>query len=194
MPDPDPIHHEKQKLRQTVVAARRALPDHAARSARIRERLLDYLGSRLPHPALLYLGARDEIDTAPLVQHWLAATGQVIVPYCLPGHQLGLFRLQDFSELTPGVYGILEPASDLRAEREVSPQSIELAILPGVAFDLRGNRLGHGKGYYDRLLPHLRPQCRRIAMAFECQMVAEVPTEPHDIPVETIITEQRVID
>lgn len=194
MPDPDQPQKAKQALRESVFAARRVLTDHAVRSVRIRERLLDHLGSQLPHPALLYLGARHEIDTAPLVQQWLAAVGQVVVPYCLPGHQLGLFKLQDFAELSPGAYGILEPTSHLRAERKASAESLELTVLPGVAFDLRGNRLGHGMGYYDRLLPHIRPECRRIALAFECQIVDCVPAEPHDIPVETIITEERTIE
>ena len=194
MSDPARLQHAKRALRRTVVAARSALPDRSARSEQIRRRLFDYLAAAYTRDTLLYLGTRDEIETAPLVQHWLAATGQAIVPYCLPGYQLGLFTLRNFAELTPGAYGILEPAPDLRADREASAESLDLAILPGVAFDLHGNRLGHGKGYYDRLLPRLRPNCRRLALAFECQIVAEVPAESHDIPVETIITEQRVIE
>lgn len=194
VPNLNQLQYAKQALRRTILAARRDLSDRPARSEQIRRRLLDYLSGRCPRQTLLYMGARDEMETAPLVRHWLAATGQAIVPYCLPGYQLGLFTLQDFAELSPGAYGILEPASHLRADRQASAELLDLAILPGVAYDRHGNRLGHGKGYYDRLLPRLRPDCRRIALAFECQIVAEVPAEPHDIPIETLITEHRIIE
>jgi 5-formyltetrahydrofolate cyclo-ligase len=97
-------------------------------------------------------------------------------------------------ELQTGMYGILEPRTELRAieAKRVDPVELDLIMVPGVAFDRRGARTGHGKGYYDKLLQHARPDCPLVALAFECQVFDEIPTEPHDIFMDRIITESTV--
>jgi 5-formyltetrahydrofolate cyclo-ligase len=88
------------------------------------------------------------------------------------------------------VSGILQP--DPERTRAVEWRTIQVVVLPGLAFDLRGYRLGRGAGYYDRSLPALGPGARRIGLAFECQVVECMPADPHDVPVDRIVTEDRV--
>jgi 5-formyltetrahydrofolate cyclo-ligase len=89
-----------------------------------------------------------------------------------------------------GAYTILEPRQE--CVNEVSPESIDLIIIPGVAFDGQGNRIGHGMGYYDRLLQKkIRTHC--LGLAFEFQIVESIPTEIHDVKIKKIITEERII-
>ena len=94
-------------------------------------------------------------------------------------------------DLFPGFKGIREPDPD--SLRQLSADDLDLIIVPGVAFDSSGNRLGMGKGYYDRFLKHLRPSALKIALAFENQIVASIPWDDNDIKMDMIITEERVI-
>ena len=98
------------------------------------------------------------------------------------------------NELAEGTFAILEPRPELRdrPERRVDVAEVDLVVVPGVAFDARGGRLGHGQGYYDRLLKHARPDATLVALAFECQMFAEIPVGPRDVVVDWVITEEHV--
>lgn len=185
----------KLALRRLAQDRRAAVRDRDERSRGITGRLL-----ALPEYAkaaagvvLWYVGARDEVRTLPAIAELLAAGGQIAVPYCEAG-ELRLVRLMDARELTAGAYGILEPAAALRAwpARQIEPSAIEFAVIPGVAFDRLGTRLGHGAGYYDKLLPKLRPAVPRIGLAFECQLFARLPREEHDVPMTAIVTERGV--
>ncbi len=102
--------------------------------------------------------------------------------------------MENLAELAVGTYQILEPRAELRAlpGRRLEIGQIDLAVVPGVAFDARGSRLGHGLGYYDKLLAEARPETSRVALAFECQMFPALPTAEHDVPVDVIITERTV--
>ena len=92
------------------------------------------------------------------------------------------------------MYKILEPRAELRAleSKRVAVEDLELVMVPGVAFDRRGGRMGHGKGYYDKLLEHARPDTPLVALAFECQLFPEVPMQAHDVFMDKIITELAV--
>jgi 5-formyltetrahydrofolate cyclo-ligase len=85
---------------------------------------------------------------------------------------------------------VLEPKPECACP--VEPDLIDLVVVPGTAFDPHGGRLGYGLGYYDRLLADM-PLAVRVALAFECQMLPEVTREPHDLPVDIILTEERVL-
>jgi 5-formyltetrahydrofolate cyclo-ligase len=93
-------------------------------------------------------------------------------------------------DVAPGYRGIPEPRRHCAA---VAIESIDWILVPGVAFDAHGRRIGYGGGYYDRLLPMLPATALRIAGAFEAQLVDRVPTAPHDLPLDAIVTEARVI-
>ena len=120
---------------------------------------------------------------------------RVVVPYCVGG-QIQLFLLADVEELAAGGLGILEPKPALRGDpsRHVEPAGLDLVLVPGVAFDRRGGRLGRGKGYYDGLLAHIRPDTSLVALAFECQIVPEIPMLPHDVYMHKVITEKAIYE
>lgn len=136
---------------------------------------------------------RDEVRTADLVTQALQTGKKVVVPYCV-GDDLKLFLLADRAELSAGTLGIPEPKESLRsrAERQVAPEELDLLAVPGLAFDRSGGRVGHGRGYFDRLLRHLRPDACSIGLAFECQLFDWVPMDSHDVPLDGIVTEERI--
>ena len=98
-----------------------------------------------------------------------------------------------FGDLAPGTLGILEPKPELREQdqRRAEVQELDLLVIPGLAFDRQGGRLGYGKGYFDRLLPGARPDALLAAVAFECQLFDAVPMQPYDVRVDAVITESR---
>jgi len=107
---------------------------------------------------------------------------------------LALFAVAGPGELEPAGFGLLEPSEAVRREpgRAVDPASVDLVVVPGLAFDRRGGRLGHGRGYYDGLLPRCPDRAPRVALAFECQVVDAVPMGPRDQPMDLLVTERAV--
>ena len=142
---------------------------------------------------MLYLDARSEVRTGTLLSASRARGQRVVVPYCV-GDDLGLFLLESPEELVRGTFGILEPRLELRGlpPKEVFVDRLDLIVVPGVAFDRQGGRLGHGKGYYDHLLRRARGETARIALAYECQMFPRIPVLPHDVPMHAVVTEAAV--
>jgi 5-formyltetrahydrofolate cyclo-ligase len=142
---------------------------------------------------LFYISVRNEVDTRDLLDKALAAGRQVVVPYCENG-ELHLVRLLGRDDLEIGAHNIPEPSLALRGDpaRQVAPEQVDLALIPGVAFDTLGYRLGHGAGYYDKLLARMRPDAARVGLAFECQIVDELPIEPHDMPMDYVVTESTI--
>ncbi len=107
------------------------------------------------------------------------------------GRRLSIHRITDpNSELVPGILGIPEPRA---GAARGGPAAVDWALVPGLAFDERGFRLGRGAGYYDRLLPSLRPDATCWSICLTCQLVRELPVEPHDAPVDGISTPEREV-
>jgi 5-formyltetrahydrofolate cyclo-ligase len=183
----------KQQLRRQAASARQAQPDKGPLSELICRSFAAQTEYAAARTLMLYLSARSEVRTRPLLTAAIAAGKQVVVPYCV-GSQLDLFLLDSPDELAPGSYGIPEPRPELRAlpGKRVDPARIDLVMVPGVAFDRRGGRLGHGRGYYDRFLPRLRIDALAIGVAFECQLVPEVPMLSADVFMDRVITERAV--
>jgi 5-formyltetrahydrofolate cyclo-ligase len=97
-------------------------------------------------------------------------------------------------ELIVGKWKILEPPRERWGEpgKEVPPQELDLAIVPGVAFSRRGGRMGNGQGYYDRLLTSVRPDCLLIGLCYECQLFDDLVVSPHDVFMDKVVTELAV--
>lgn len=95
------------------------------------------------------------------------------------------------SDLEPGAYGILEPKKNNL--KKVEPSEIDLVVVPGVVFNTDGHRIGYGAGYYDRFLKKLRSGCVKVGVAFEIQVLTQIPVDKHDVPVEILITENGII-
>jgi 5-formyltetrahydrofolate cyclo-ligase len=179
----------KKPLRKQTVEARDGLSpeERQAKSQEIGNRLF-----RLPEycssSAVLFFAAfRSEVDTAPMIRQALVEGKRVILPK-VKGKDLALFEIKDFDkDISPGTWGILEP----HEKNPVSLDEVDLIIVPGLAFDEYCNRLGHGAGFYDRLLS--RYTGPTIALAFEVQIVSQVPVTATDVPISKIVTEKRII-
>jgi 5-formyltetrahydrofolate cyclo-ligase len=160
-----------------------------ARSAAIWERLSVLPAFAGAPRALIYVSRDNEVDTRGLIQQLLALGRRVCVPWFDPRRQRYIVsELHDFAaDLAPGKFGILEPKSD--AVRPVIGNQINAALVPGLAFDTTGNRLGHGMGYFDALLQDVPGA--KIALAYDFQVVSDVPAESHDVRMDFIVTETR---
>lgn len=187
------MQHMKQSIRLEAEANRRAQPQKDELS-----RIICGKFAALPEYAeaatvMFYVHVRSEVRTRGFLRQALGEGKRLVVPYCL-GDELRLFLLRSMEELATGTYGIPEPKPELRelSARCVDISQLDLIMVPGVGFDRQGGRLGHGKGYYDRLLGRARPDTPRVALAFECQVFAKIPMLPGDVSMDKVITEKGV--
>jgi 5-formyltetrahydrofolate cyclo-ligase len=187
------LREQKQQLRQQALANREAQDDKDGLSRRIMEQLFELPAYQQARTVMLYIGIRSEVRTREHVSEILASGRRVVVPFCR-GHELGLFLLHDLNELAPSGFGLWEPPPTMRvqADRRCDVKDLDLIAVPGVAFDRRGARLGHGKAYYDRLLHNARPDTALVGLAFECQVFPAVPTGKRDVFMDLVITESGV--
>jgi 5-formyltetrahydrofolate cyclo-ligase len=142
---------------------------------------------------MVYIDVRTEVRTRHYLPALLQSGKRIVVPYCVD-KELELFHLENMDELAVGMYKILEPKTELRdlPAKRVDVKELDLIMVPGVAFDRRGARMGHGFGYYDKLLEHARANAPLVALAFECQLFPEIPTQAHDVYMDKIVTERAV--
>jgi 5-formyltetrahydrofolate cyclo-ligase len=182
------LQQEKARLRAEVLARREALTDRPARDARIQAQLLALPEWRGAKVVSLFVGVKSEVATLPLIAAALGAGKVVAVPVVEAG-ALSLYRIDDLASLAPAPFGLLEPRPELRdATHRQDPATVDLFIVPGVAFDRNGGRLGYGKGYYDGLLPKARAGVLKIGVGFDVQLVESVPMGPHDVRLSRLIT------
>jgi len=132
---------------------------------------------------LLYYPLSDEVDVRPLIQKAFENGRQVLLPVC-QGDELELHLYEGEDSLSVGAFGIMEPTGPLFAQE--SYPNIQLALVPGMAFDGAGHRLGRGRGYYDRLLPKLSA-ARLQGICFPFQILPAIPVDTHDFAVHEVI-------
>lgn len=188
-----PAGHAKRALRERAVAARDALAAdaRAERSERACARALALPELADAGTVMLFASFRSEIDTAPLIRGCLARGIAVALPRIAGPRLLEAAAVADPErDLAPGTWDIPEPRA---GSSTVDPGLIDLVFVPGTAFSASGGRCGYGGGFYDAFLPRLRPDTPLVGLAFEAQMVDDVPCEPHDLTVDTVVTEARVI-
>lgn len=189
-----PLHDAKRALRMTMIAARDAIdPEtHRAASLHIAAAIGASSAFAAARSVLLTLPHQSEWDTRPVFVAALAAGKTVALPRVNTAtRMLELHRVTDIGrDVAPGYRGIPEPMNHTPT---VDAADIDWILVPGVAFDLSGRRLGYGGGFYDRLLSQVSPQVARIAGAFDLQVVPTVPAAPHDLLVDAIVTEQRTL-
>jgi 5-formyltetrahydrofolate cyclo-ligase len=139
---------------------------------------------------MCYLAFGNELQTEPIIEKAWQEKKQVIIPVCkTTTREITPSLLISYEDLEPRTMGILEP----KAEKlnPVDPKIIQLALIPGVAFDLWGHRIGFGAGYYDRFLPLLKPETPKVALAHGVQVSSDpLPAEPYDIRMDYICTEK----
>lgn len=186
----------KKQIREQAHANRKDQPNKAEVSREIVQKFLDLPEYAAAQTVMFYVDVRTEVKTRDFLSVALTHGKKIVVPWCRADGELELFWLESMDELSIGMYKILEPRAELRdlPEKKVSPFELDLVMVPGVAFDRSGARMGHGFGYYDKLLEHTRPNTPLIALAFECQLFEEIPTAPHDIFMDKIVTESAIYD
>ena len=185
---------DKVALRKMILKARRSLPaEYRQRASKaIMARLLECEAYRRAEAVMAYASMADEVQLQGLLEHSLKAGKLLALPYVISQGLMGAARVKSLAALTEGAYGILTVAEEGR--EMLPPGSLDLIVVPGVAFGLDGSRLGMGAGFYDRFLSESEPQALRIALCFDCQLAEEIPMEVHDQRVEAIITETRFIN
>lgn len=188
----------KAKQRRMAYEARAAQPEKEVASRIICDRFMSLPAYKEAETVMWYLHCRTEVRTRDTLARRLGGGQSIVIPYCTKDAMgkpvLGLWRLQDLNELAPGMWGILEPPKARRGEqgKEVEPERLDLIMVPGVAFDKAGGRLGNGAGYYDRLLARIRTDCVKAAVCFEAQLLPEIAMGPHDIYMDYVITERTI--
>ena len=191
----------KNKIRKDLLKQRDAItPEQKIlKESAIEERLFCLDAFKQAKSILLYVSFRSEVDTRRYLNDLIKLNKKLVLPAVDSKHRkLNLYEVRDISELEPGYMGILEPrAID---GMSVTLKDIDLVIIPGTGFDRDGNRLGYGGGYYDKLLSYESKQLSRvdkhittIALAFEEQVGEDIPAESHDIKVDMIVTDKRLI-
>jgi 5-formyltetrahydrofolate cyclo-ligase len=188
------LREAKRTLRTAIIEARDALPPamRADGSARIAARVLALPQFAAASGVLLTLPFRSEWDAALVARAALADGKRVVVPRVdAAAKVLSLHRVESLAAgIVEGYRGIPEPRADLPL---AAAADVDLALVPGVAFDAHGRRLGYGGGYYDRLLPLLPATASRVAGAFDAQIVEAVPAAAHDLGVDCVVTESRIL-
>lgn len=180
---------------RTVASSRRSAlsqTDVLSRSLLIQARVCEFPEYLSSQSIALYASIQNEVRTDKIRDHALRRGKRVFYPVLRPGGTTQLIRLESAGKLRLGPFGILEPSGE-----EQLPdvwQDALFIVVPGLAFDLNGNRLGRGKGWYDRLLKRLGENAVAAALAYDCQIVDQVPVEPWDERVAYIFTETRRID
>jgi 5-formyltetrahydrofolate cyclo-ligase len=139
---------------------------------------------------LAYAALPNELDPLPAIWRLRKRGVRIAYPRIEAPGVLGMHYVDHEMELVPGPFGLAQPSEHAA---HAPHEAIDAVIVPGVAFDVQGTRLGYGGGYYDRLLPMMRPECVRVGIAFDEQVLEHIPTEDHDECVDIVVTPARII-
>ncbi|MFZ5597066.1 MAG: 5-formyltetrahydrofolate cyclo-ligase [Bacillota bacterium] len=187
---------DKDEMRQQMLARRKTIDQEQVdrMSRAIMERLISTVEYGRAGSLMIYVDFRNEVRTGELIAHALNAGKRVSVPVThVKDKKLTPSSILSYpGDLEPGTWGIMEPRQS--CFRPLDPGELDMVIVPGVAYDLQGNRLGYGGGFYDRFLPRTRPGTVFLAPAFEMQIVDNAFPGCYDVPVHIIVTEKRIIN
>ncbi len=186
----------KKTIRKEILIKRNKLTEKkiASKSLAIMNNLIPLTILKNSNHIMLYISFGSELDTKPLIDHLFNQNKKVYIPLTIPAtREMIVSELLDFkNDLEMGNFGVLEPKQE--SLRPMAADNLDLVIVPGVAFDKEGYRIGYGGGYYDRFLPQLPPSTTKISLAYDIQIINNIPKMPHDYPVQYIITENQVIN
>jgi 5-formyltetrahydrofolate cyclo-ligase len=186
---------EKEQFRQYILRLRdrQSLRDIESKSLEILDQIShihEYVRAR---GIACYVSKDSEVDTRPLIRRALDSNKRVLVPVVKKG-DIDLFfsEIRDLGkELVPGSFNISEPKPEFL--RPTSLETVDILLVPGIAWDKEGYRLGWGRGYFDRVLKVLPGHVRSIGLSFNLQFVSKVPRDQFDVPVNMVVTESRVV-
>ena len=179
----------KNQLKESILKKRNSLSKEEIieKSSKIKGNLfsLDYY--KKSKTIMFFVSFNSEVDTHDMIRDALKSK-TVVVPK-VAYHEIEPSFIIDFDNLIPGKFGILEPIETMK----IAYKNIDLILVPGIAFDKEGHRIGYGFGYYDKFLKKV-PKAIKIGLAFDFQIVDKIPREMHDVPVDLIVTEERVVE
>ena len=183
---------EKKDLRKIILNKRNSI-DNNTKEEMDRELFNKLINLDLYKEAkniFIYLSFGSEIDTKPIIDRALEEEKEVYIPKIYKiNKEMKAIRLNSFEDLEENSMGILEPKDD---SNFIDKENIDLIIVPGAVFDLEGNRIGYGGGYYDRFLSNIKDKRNKIVLAYDLQIVDNIEAEEHDIKVDYIITNSRI--
>ena len=185
---------KKEGIRKRILYLRNSQSPYRAitNSYRIKERLFRSSEFIRANTILFYVPTKDEVETKNMIKDALKLGKRIVVPISdVKNKKLILSELKNLNELEPGAFNILEPKKEFF--RPVSPDDIDLVIIPGVAFDKDGDRIGYGMGFYDRFLRSMKKNIPVVALAYEFQIVDDIPVDDTDVTVDKVVTEERII-
>ena len=186
----------KKILKQEIFSKRSHLSkgDIEEKSAIVKSRLYSLPEFKKAKNILFYVSFNNEVDTQRIIKELLNKKEKsIIVPFVEKNNPiLQLSELHNFDELEPKTFGILEPKGSFI--RDFNPEKLDLIVVPGLVFFKDGHRIGYGYGYYDKFLKTLKKKPVKIGLAFDFQIAEKIPHEEHDVPMDVIITEKRIIN
>jgi len=183
---------QKQMIRQQLLKQRNQMSKEEVKrkSLNVQKKLQQDRWFHDAESILFYVSYGNEVSTHQLIKIWLKDHDKVILPHSqTKSCTIDVKIITSWDHLTKGAYGILEPSADAPSFTD----KLDLIIIPGVGFDQTGNRIGHGKGYYDRLIQD-HQQAKLIGLAYDFQIIRSIPTGPYDKKIHKIITETRTIN
>jgi 5-formyltetrahydrofolate cyclo-ligase len=184
------LHEQKKQLRTELKQRRSAVPETTR--TQMSQQIIQFLHEidefNQAKSLFCYLSYLSEVETSTLISSFLEQNIALAVPKIMGKIEMLAISLTDSSDLEPDKMGILTPKSN-----QVAPNYFDIALTPGVAFTEKGERLGYGRGYYDRWFSKNQVKTK-IGIAFEVQIIDELPTEETDIPLDILVTEKRIID
>src|SRR3989338_2155993 len=185
----------KHSLKSGILEKRKSLSREEVeeKSSKIKESIYSLDEFKSSKNIMFYVSFNNEVDTINTVKELLdKSEKKVIVPFVEKGNPiLQLSEIKDFNDLEPKTHGILEPKED--KIKKVDIGKLDLVIVPGIAFDKNGHRIGYGYGYYDKFLGKLNKNTTKIGLCYGFQLIEKIPEEKHDVPMDIIVTEERVI-
>jgi len=188
---------DSTKLRKNTLNQRDLLSsiEQQNRSRLIVDRVKKMAQFKSATTVFIYVDFRSEVATRPLIGHMLRCGKKVVLPVTLVQEKdlLAVSITDPEKELSPGYCSIPEPNVEIREKQRISPDIIDIILLPGSVFDERGGRMGYGGGYYDRFVSNKAPQALRVGLAYDLQIVKRAPLQAHDELLDFIVTEKRTI-
>lgn len=186
----------KSELRREILKIRSNMDnnDAAKKSYVIIDKLKNTEEYKFSNTIMVYMDFKNEVNTKKFVSEMLCEGKKVIIPYTDMENVVVIpIKIDSLNNLVYSRYGYLEPSAQM-ISKPFDVEKIDLIIVPGVVFDKKKNRIGFGKGYYDKLLHNKRDDAKSIALAYDFQVLDDIPSEKHDIKMDKIITETLIIN
>ena len=189
------VYLDKKTLRKVMIEKRKSISqeERIKKSKKIKERLFSTEYDKNAYFIFTFISTQEEVDTHNIIRKSLEKGKRIGVPITLPKEKkLLVSEIKNMDEeLEMGFYDILTPKKEYI--REIPPEEIDIVLVPGLIFREDGFRIGYGGGYYDRFLRNVKDVVK-IGLCYEMQLYEDIPIASHDVPVDYIITEKRIID